>query len=273
VDLSLNNFLSTLFEPNSLVCFTDHMNGYRAFTSPVKGDILFSINCLAPEDRQPTKSWHSKGVPRRADGNVAEYRNFLLELDGMPLEEQEKYVRDLVPVTSITYSGSKSNHFILSLETPLANLQEYQVWARRLHKLVTKADHTTKNPSRLSRLPFQIRPETGLEQKLIYLGTRLKNADLDSILPQLPLPTKRSAEESRLMITPQLLRAVQEPDVAIREFNLNSRNLLFYWLYNRFQDLGLSLEARQHFVSAAYSNLKDKAGFNYEEALMAARLK
>lgn len=273
MNLSLDNFLGTLFEPQSLICFTDHMNGYRAFTAPIESDILFSINNLAPEDRQPTKSWHSKGVPRRADSNVAQFRNFLLELDGMPLDEQEKYVRDLVPITSITYSGSKSNHFILSLETPLSGLPEYQTWARRLHKLVTKADHTTKNPSRLSRLPFRVRPETGLEQRLIYLGARIKNADLDAMLPQLPLPTKRSAEEARLMITPQLLKAVQEPDIAIREFNLNSRNLLFYWLYNRFQDLGLSLEARQHFVNAAYSNLKDKSGFNYEEALMAARLK
>lgn len=273
MSLSLDNFLATLFEPQSLVCFTDHMNGYRAFTAPIDSDILFSINSLLPEDRQPTKSWHSKGVPRRADSNVAQFRNFLLELDGMALDEQIKYVRDLVPVTSITYSGSKSNHFILSLETPLANLQEYQTWARRLHRLVTKADHTTKNPSRLSRLPFRTRPETGLEQKLLHMGPRVKNSELEALLPQLPAPIVRSKEDTRIMITPQLLRAVQEPDAAMRDFNLNSRNMFFFWLYNRFQDLGLSLEARQYFVNTAYLNLKNKTDFNYEEALMAARLK
>jgi hypothetical protein len=249
------------------------MNGYRAFTQPVNTDVLFSINSLLPEDLQPTKGWHSKHTPRRADCNVAQYRNFLLELDGMPLEEQEKYVRDLVPVTSVTYSGSKSNHFIISLEQPLSGLPEYQLWARRLHKLVTKADHTTKNPSRLSRLPFRVRPETGLEQKLLHLGARIPNSELEALLPNLPAPQKRSPEENRIMVTPQLLRAVQEPDAAILDFNLNSRNMFFFWLYNRFQDLGLSLEARQHFVDTAYSNLRNKADFNYEEALMAARLK
>lgn len=271
--MKLYDFVNTLFEPDSFVCYTDHMNGYRAFKQPAAGDVLFSINSLLPQDTQPTKNWHSKYSPRRADCNVAQFRNFLLELDGMPLEEQEKYVRDLVPVTSITYSGSKSNHFIISLETPLSGLSEYQTWARRLHKLVTKADHTTKNPSRLSRLPFRIRPETGLEQKLIYLGARIPNAQLEALLPELPAPTQKTAEEKRIMVTPLLLEAVQEPDRAIRNFNLNSRNLFFYWLYNRFQDLSLSPEVRQHFVDTAYSNLKNKDNFSYEEALMASRLK
>jgi hypothetical protein len=272
--MSLDKFLATLFEPGEVACFTDNPNGYRAYEGPADRDLFFSINPLLKDtDLQPTKSWHSPNVSRRADCNVSAYRNLLLEIDDMVLTEQVRYIQGLVPVSSIVYSGSRSHHFILSLKTPFANLGEYQQAARRLHRLVTQADPTSKNPSRLSRLPFRTRPETGLEQKLVYLGERIDWAQLDALLPQLPTYKPRSKEETRTMVSPILLKASQDPHAIMQEFNIKGRNAFFYWLYNRMNELDLSPDARQHFVSRAYSNLRDTAGFSFEEACMAARIK
>lgn len=274
---NLDNFLATLFEPGDLVCFTPDATGYRAYEYPSAGDLFFSVNSLLPEDSQPTKSWHSKDIARRADCNVARYQNFLLELDNMLLEDQYKYFSDLLPYTACTYSGGKSHHFIISLKESLGSTTgariQYNILARRLHKLVSKADPTTKNPSRLSRLPFRIRPETGKEQKLIYLGEKVSYSELDSILPKLPKPRQPSAEETRTMVTPLLLSMVHEPDSTMQRLNLQSRNLAFYWLYCRCQELGLKLDTRQNFVDTMYTNLRHKEEFSLHEAYTAARLK
>jgi len=227
---------------------------------------------LLPYDKEPTKPWHSESVSRRADCNVLQNRNFLLELDAMALDEQVKYVRDLVPVTSCVYSGGKSHHFIISLKDPVT-ASEYAALAKRLHKHVPEADPTTKNPSRLSRLPFRVRPETGKLQELKYLGARINYTDLDALLPKLPTYAPRTVEQTRMMVTPMLLKAAQEPDSIMQEYNIGGRNALLYWTYCRCQELGLSREARQHFVDTLYSNLRNKEGFSYEEALFAARLK
>lgn len=273
--MSLEKFLTTLFEPGEVACFTDNPNGYRAYEAPLDRDIFFSINPLFRDlDTQPTKTWHSPKVSRRADCNVAAYRNFLLEIDNLPLEEQAPYVRSLLlPISSIVYSGGKSHHFIISLKEPLSDPKEYSSVAKRLHKLCTKADPTTKNPSRLSRLPFRTRPETGLEQKLVYLGERIEWAQLNELLPKLPTYKPRTKEETRTMVTPMFLQAIHSPDQTMAEYNIGGRNALFYWLYNRMNELDLGPEARFSFVTTAYSNLKDTSGFTFEEACMAARIR
>lgn len=271
--MNLDNFLHTLFPNGDLVCFTDQPHGYRAYKTPADKDIFFSINNLYGHDKEPTKPWHAANVARRADANVFEYRNFLLELDSMALGDQISYVQNLIPFTSCVYSGGKSHHFIVSLAEPLATAVEYAQVAKRLHKLVNKADPTTKNPSRLSRLPFRTRPETGKLQELKYLGARISFSELDSLLPKLPEYAPKSQDQIRAMVTPLLLKAVHEPDSIMAEMNIGGRNALLYWTFCRFEELQLPRETRQFFVDTLYSNLKDKSGFSYEEALLTARLK
>lgn len=271
--LNLDQFLAALFEPAHLVCFTDQPHGYRAYDRPLDRDIFFSVNSLLSIDKQPTKPWHATNTARRADCNVAEYRNFLLELDNMPLKDQVSYVSDLLPYTSCTYSGGKSHHFIISLQEPLKTAEAYSQLARRLHKYVPAADPTTKNPSRLSRLPFRVRPETGKEQVLVYLGDRISFSELDALLPQLPVYAPKTPEQTRMLVTPMLLRAAHEPDAVMQEFNIGGRNALFFWLHKRCEELGLEETAKSHFVSMAYSNLRSKVGFGWAEACMAARIK
>lgn len=273
MNLSLDNFLATLFQPGDLLGFTDQPHGARAYEAPIETDLFFSINNLLHKDMQPTKTWHAANVPRRADANVDRFSNFLLELDCMALDEQIEYVRNLVPITSCVYSGSKSHHFIISLIEPLESAEAYAQLARRLHKRVPAADPTTKNPSRLSRLPFRVRPETGKEQTLVYLGDRIKFSELDALLPQLPVYAPKTAEQVKMMVTPVLLKAAHEPDSIMAEFNLGGRNQFMYWVHMRCLELGLDETAKTFFVTMAYNNLKTKDGFTWAEACMAARIK
>lgn len=272
--MTLKNFLSLLFDEGQTTCFSDSPYGYKVSHEPKSSDIFYCINALHPfKDNAPQKEWHNANVPRRADINVVCYRNLLIELDGMPLEDQVQYVTSLVPVSAITYSGKKSHHFIISLETPLKDGSEYREVSRRLHKLVTKADHSTKNPSRLSRLPFRTRPETNLEQRLIYLGERIPNAKLIKLLPEVPTYSNSSTDETRTFLSPLIMRAVMSPDEMMQERGLGGRNAFFHWLGRRLDDVHMDLERKARQVVTAYQNLQDVEDFSLDEAMSAARVR
>lgn len=273
MNLSIDNFLSTLFESGEATCYTPEANGYRIYEQPSNHDLFFAINPLhLYGDLQPTQPWHHRAVGRRADCNVVNHRNFLVELDTVPLDEQIHYVLERLPVTSIVTSGGKSHHFIISLKEPV-NGPEYAQIARRIHKAVPLADPTTKNPSRLSRLPFRVRPETGRPQELIELYDRISLASLKDWLPQLPVYAPKTADQVRSMVTPLLLRAAHEPDAIMQEFNLGGRNQFMFWMHKRMEELALDEKAREFFVSTAYNNLRSQADFSWAEACVAARIK
>jgi len=270
----MNNFLSTIFSEGTTTCYTDSPYGYKVKTEPSEQDIFYCINELHPnKDLNPTKDWHDLNQPRRADCNVVCYRNFLVELDNMPLMDQISYVKSRLPVTSITYSGGSSYHFIISLETPLKTYEDYMNMARRILAAVPEADPACKNPSRLSRLPYRLRPDTQKEQKLVYLSTRIKNSELEAKLPVTKVYEQkvRSKDEKRVYITPLILEAVHEPNVVMSRSNM-TRNLFFYWLHNRFEDIGLPPDSRHKYVELAYQNLEDIEDFTFDEACAAARI-
>lgn len=270
----MNNFLNVLFNEGAVTCFTESPYGYKVKSRPYPEDLFFCINELHPErDLNPTKDWHDEFLPRRADCNVVCYRNFLIEIDGMPLEDQITYVKSRIPVSSIVYSGGSSYHFIVSLETPVKTYEEYMNISKRLLLLLPEADPACKNPSRLSRLPGRVRPETDKMQDLVYLGGRVSNDTLISKLPALPLIERRqyTPDEKRSYTTPLILEAIHEPDAVMQRSNM-TRNLFFYWLYNRFEDAGIEPEKRERYVTTAYSNLKNIEDFSFDEALAAARL-
>lgn len=270
----MNNFLNLLFSEGAVTCFTESPYGYKVRTAPYPKDLYFCINELHPSrDLNPTKDWHSEFSPRRADCNVVTFRNFLIEIDTMPLSDQIAYVKSRVPVSSIVYSGGASYHFIISLETPLATYEEYMDVAKRLLMLLPEADSACKNPSRLSRLPGRVRPETDKMQDLIYLNGRIQNDLLIARLPELPERSTRiyTKDEKRAYVTPLILEAIHEPDAVMQRTGMG-RNRFFFWLYNRLEDVSASQELREKYVTTAYNNLKDIEDFTFDEALQAARL-
>lgn len=268
----ITDFLRVLFGNSDWqTCFTPDKKGTEIFPFPDSEDLFFSINELdGHRDHNPTESYHRSDKPRRADHNVVCLRNFLIELDEMPISEQQDYVYAHVPTTASVHSGGKSIHFIISLEEPLASIDDYREVAERLHLLLPKADPACKNPSRLSRLPGRIRPDTGKEQSLLQLGARIPNAALFALLP--PLPQSEATPLSNDKRIHDFFNFVNAPDEGIRKLNVGGRNAFFYWLGNRLKDVGADSASKRALVEKAYANLQSKSGFSLREALAAARI-
>lgn len=113
----------------------------------------------------------------RADRNVTCFRNFLLEFDNLPIDEQMKVLDD-VPYLTVTFSGSKSCHAIISLEEPLSSREEYDHLVKWILEAVPGADKACKNPSRFTRLAGGVNQRTGRKQELLKTGKRISVKDL-----------------------------------------------------------------------------------------------
>lgn len=142
------------------------------------------------------------GVPgRRADLNVTRFQNFLFEMDNTPLSTQIAYIRDSgFPFATVTYSGGKSYHAIISLEVPMdvkahtpEAVDEYKlmwkrlatVFCQRLNQPLTLLDSACQNPSRLTRLPGSVR-DNGVVQHLEHLGSLCSPEQLANLLAEAP---------------------------------------------------------------------------------------
>lgn len=120
----------------------------------------------------------------RTDDNVAEFRNILLEFDSVPLEKQLDLVSEAaLPVTTQVYSGGKSFHFIVSLETPMPDIEAYRQLANWLYVIFDGAvDPKCKNPARFSRFPEVFRKDKNRPQTLKWLGNRVSDEELNEFL-------------------------------------------------------------------------------------------
>lgn len=270
---SQQKFLRLLFEPGESTCFG--VNPTDTIVSPAyEGKVNAEFVCINPldakQDNCPTESYHNPDSPRRADGNVTSLRNFLIELDDVPIYEQVALVTSKINVSSIVFSGNKSYHFIISLQEPCKDIAEYRAYARALHELIPQADRSTKNPSRFSRMPDVRRQDTGLWQELLYIGTRLPK----SSLPE-PKPYREPAPEAKnvIFVTQQLLQVLDVGVDNYLEAKSMGRNQFFYWLGKRCSELGLSRADKKQKVEMFYNRLQNKRGFGIVEAYHAARVK
>ncbi len=130
----------------------------------------------------------------RADKHVSVFRNFLVEFDGISLEEQEKVIEESgLPYCTMTYSGSKSYHCVISLQDPCKNEEEYRDLVNWIYAAMPQADPACKNPSRFSRIVGGINVKTGLKQGGISDEERITQRELiawlESRCPK-PVPQK-----------------------------------------------------------------------------------
>lgn len=172
--IEMDKFIYTVFNENEYTCFSDSPKGTRIWLVEAAStqDAFFSINPMDPDKT-------------RADSSVIKYRNLLVEMDKMPLEQQDQHITEIgMPYSTAVYSGSKSIHYIISLEEELADEQIYRSLVKRVYRAVGMeyVDQTCKNPSRFSRLPGHIREETGKEQKLLVVNKRVPNGELEEWL-------------------------------------------------------------------------------------------
>lgn len=260
--MSQTNFLKLLFDPADRTCFAQ--NPYDTSLSVIEPDShfymgpYFSINAMQ----------HT-----RTDQNVTKHRTFLLEFDSLPLAQQRPLVnKSGLPVSAIVFSGNKSYHFFVCLETPVS-AAEYADIAKRLHMLLPDADKSTKNPSRLARLADVQRPDTQVTQALIFLGSRVSNETLLNFLPPLPVAAPKEPKTSTSRFQRMaLIEARRNPDMVMRELGINGRNNFFFWLGQRLQEDNQDYNFRVTYLEDVYSNLNDQSGFSWREAKAAARI-
>lgn len=199
-------FYNLLFDDREGICMSQDKFGTSVWPF-VKGffqgheTLLFvCINpLLVNEDRDPHQSWHSPKMGRRADCNVTVFRNILCEFDKIPLEAQIDYINESkIPYSTLTYSGGKSMHLIISLAEPCKTKEEYVSLVKRIHAKLGAVDTTTSNPSRFSRAPGAIR-ENGKQQMLVRVGERISREALNAWLgpeEKIVEPAKRTVSMS-----------------------------------------------------------------------------
>jgi hypothetical protein len=148
--------------------------------------VYYAINPIDPASNRNLKGARSP----RASINVTAFRNFLFEIDNLPLNVQLELLRYLaphVPFAAVTFSGSSSYHAIVSVVDTLpfkphseAGIAEYsQAWtalSKHLNALSSEFlkymptklfDPQCKDPARLSRVPGAIRPDTSQVQQSV----------------------------------------------------------------------------------------------------------
>jgi hypothetical protein len=191
----MNSWKALLF--NDEVSYFANANDNRPSPRPAQ---YMCVNPLDTYDHERQLSF-----PRRADVNVVRYNNFLYEDDSSSYDEQlarlERLKLSSLPPTLATFSGGKSIHLIYSLAEPLAlephkpaSIEAYKsVWKRLLLGILetldmpesaSPFDPACKNPSRLTRTPDFVKPESGARQSLLYVGSLLPPAALTT-LPEL----------------------------------------------------------------------------------------
>lgn len=174
-------FLRALFDASEFTCFSATPKGVslNPYWDPNPTEnAFFSIN---PMDRDKTRS----------DSAVILYRNILIEMDKIPLEQQDQHITEIgMGYTTAVYSGSKSIHYIISLEDALTDESVYRALVKRVYKAVGNdlVDQANKNPSRFSRLPEHTRLDTGNEQKLLAVNSRVPNSTLEEWLNERGAP-------------------------------------------------------------------------------------
>lgn len=192
-------YLQLLFDEGDGVCIGQEKAWQVSLRYAVQPDNFVCINALDLErDRHPEKDWHNTNKPRRADHNVTKHRNFLVECDNLSTDEQMRLVQGSgLPYSCCVYSGKKSLHFIVSLNTPLPSIEVYRAASKRLlwglYCLGIPCDQSTGNPSRLSRLPGVLRGEN--MQGLVEIKTRVPNLvfwDWVLSLPTRPMKPRRT---------------------------------------------------------------------------------
>lgn len=92
----------------------------------------------------------------KRDDCVNSRRNFIFEMDDTPLEEQKKYLKDLIDkkiVNRWVFSGNKSIHMRITVNRDVNDTQEYKYIWKKLNAeyFDGKADRACANPARLTR--------------------------------------------------------------------------------------------------------------------------
>jgi hypothetical protein len=201
--------LSLMFNDGEFLCPAKNVYGRElinksSFLSRVSRSETFEFISVNPLKEGST----------RKDVNVSSFRNYVFEMDDVSLELQEEIVSKTgIPYSIATFSGNKSNHYVICLEEQLdKTIEDYKsTWIRISQLIDSKAillglklekgkksfvDASTKNPSRFTRMPGGSRLSSkrakGVEQKILEARERVSIQDFRKLLERCPKEIKTS---------------------------------------------------------------------------------
>lgn len=197
------DFFKVLFNEDEATCFTSDPHGINvSLVKSADNNPQFEYFCSNPlhptKDNDPSRWFHKEDLPRRAYANITVFRNFLFEIDDkdgvqMSAQDQWEFIKSTgLPLSAAVWSGSKSIHFMVSLETPVTTREEYKaLWMRIWYALDQVPDKACKDASRLTRYPNGYRRNKEKVQQLIIVNQRIETQTLEDWLknrPQAPKP-------------------------------------------------------------------------------------
>lgn len=170
------DLLNLMFRSGETVCVSNNRYGYHSIPleNALNGDsTLVSPNPDYPIQKVPSDSLTLVALNPikgwRDDASVTAYRNFLVEMDYGLMSAQMEYAKKIeLPYSAVVFSGSKSLHFLISLDQDLPSYEVYYTLAEWILKIASAADQNTKNPSRSIRIPGAER-EPGKMQLLVEM--------------------------------------------------------------------------------------------------------
>ena len=209
--------LKLLFNDHEKTCVGNAKSTRPVNPFNIEGE-FYCVNPLASVDvGHNQKPHYSYMKPRRADINVSQFRNFVFEIDELPLEQQIKVIEECdINFTAIVYSGGKSYHCLICLEEGLGGnhtqngIDNYKtIWMRIAAKINATSvklgfgdkvvDPSCVNPSRFTRYP-EFHSEGRKKQIVMSVSDkRFSTDDFNDLLQTCPeiVPLGRSKAVER----------------------------------------------------------------------------
>lgn len=197
--------LNLMFRPGETVCVSHNKYGYHSI--PLDNALNGPVTLIPPDTARAWETPSSNEITLvalnpikgfRQDASCTAFRNFLVEMDYGPLPEQLAYAKKIgLPYSAVVFSGNKSLHFLISLESDLPDEATYRKLSEWILGIATIADQNTKNPSRSIRVPGSYR-EPGKKQILVELKGPTSLKDLAAWLNQHPEAKPKEKEKREI---------------------------------------------------------------------------
>lgn len=199
------DLLNLMFREGESICVSDSKYAYHSVylnsalsdsvklvsPNPEYGIKEVNTNTLTLVALNPITGW-------RNDESVTAFRNFLIEMDYGPLPQQLAYVKKIgLPYSAAIFSGNKSLHFLISLDTDLKSEKMWRTMAEWTLSIATAADQNTKFPSVQIRIPGAYR-EPGKRQLIVENRGPTSRKDFIAWLSKYP-NAKPKVEEKRVI--------------------------------------------------------------------------
>jgi hypothetical protein len=260
-------FLELFFNPNETICVSNNKYGYHSLKQI---DIENPFTLQSPNDQSYQIDETQINLVAinpingfRRDENVTAFRSFLVECDTDTLIEQKHYIDNMqLPFSICIYSGNKSLHYGIVLDTDLPNIQVWRFYAEWISNVLTKADQQNKNPTKSIRFPGNLRNTEPFKlQALVEIRNRISLEQLDIWLNKfadkkpIPIIKAKKTFSSTLKVDniPNWIKQLLEQGIDVE------RNNTWFKIAIYFAGAGVDKDLLIEFLENFYTEDKDFA--------------